>query len=350
MTTLEAIGFTLAGGSVVFTTSLILFGFSIRSRSTNIAPRCTARPRNVIFNPKATPPSGGTGNDKNDSSSSQYRGSAIFGWISWSMGLSYAEMIEGVAGTGTRADGLEGSLLSVNIDSIILLKFHALCLRVSAVSALLCLSIILPLNLSARCFGDKTNQFSYCLDDNYNLTNYERTTLANIPSLETIDKESILPRDVLWRLYIIVLCSWFITFFACISIKREWIDILAIRRVYYLEEDVWQKRKEELDSTLLSKIDDIEDVDDVLIDREPWIPHPEQRDTVPNIELYSVLVGNLPRVPAMVLDNKDDVENSIEFSKRKRIDWQLELTKTFFGGSYLCFYLYIFLPVSYFSV
>ena len=81
--------------------------------------------------------------------------------------------------------------------------------------------------------------------------------------------------------------------------------MLALRRVYYLEFNHWKERKRELQKTLLTEFDEsdmnsscdnsvgdhekIKKVpkrkDDPVRNRDPWIPHPEQRETVPNISL-----------------------------------------------------------------
>ena len=111
MTTLQAIGFTVAGGSVVFSLSLLAFGIAVRRQSQYIAPRCAARPRKVIYNPKPD-------------HSVQDRGSALLGWIRWSMSLTYDTMLNGVPGTGTRKDGLEGSMLRCNMDGIVLIRYN----------------------------------------------------------------------------------------------------------------------------------------------------------------------------------------------------------------------------------
>ena len=60
--------------------------------------------------------------------------------------------------------------------------------------------------------------------------------------------------------------------------------------------------------------------------RDPWIPHPEIRDTLPNIELYSVLVNNLPSLPSEVMDH--DYHDG--FFRRQAIDWQLGVATAFF--------------------
>lgn len=111
MTTLQAIGFTVAGGSVVFFLSLFAFGIAVRRQSQYVAPRCAARPRKVIYNPKPQ-------------NSVQDRGTAILGWVRWSMNLTYDTMLMGVPGTGTRKQGLEGSMLRCNLDGIVLIRFN----------------------------------------------------------------------------------------------------------------------------------------------------------------------------------------------------------------------------------
>jgi len=353
MTTLEAIGFSLAGGGIVFSTAMCLFGCAVRSRSIYIAPRCTARPKETIYNPNPSHPS-------------QNRGSPIFGWIPWALGLTYPQMLEGVPGTGTRKKGMEGSLLKVNLDGVVLLRFHEMCLRVSLLGTILCLVVILPLNLSAQCYNvddEDANVTSLCLDTTvYNKTDFEKTTLANIPQLSNSQFERIWGGGyggLLGRLYTIVFCSWIITFYVFYTARKEWLDIHAMRRVYYLESDVWGERKRELQKTpLLDPHDndgdddyfdqeddndldidsksgandnctDHDDDDSILENRDPWIPHPEQRDTVPNIALYSILVGSLPSLPNQFCEG-EDVEKAVVFSKRQSIDWQLEVTKTFF--------------------
>ena len=131
-----------------------------------------------------------------------------------------------------------------------------------------------------------------------------------------------------------------------------------LRRVYYLEADHYGNRQSELDKTIYNPhADDTDDEsersddDDCDVDmrkrravnkgmnlsktipkyknREPWIPDPEHRDTIPNIELYSVLVGGLPSLPTEVV-NSEDIETAIGFSKRASIDWQLAVATTFF--------------------
>lgn len=168
-----------------------------------------------------------------------------------------------------------------------------------------------------------------CNGHSYNLTTYERTTLLNIPSLN-FNSQTFLNRNdsaLLGRLYAVVFCFWIVYFYACYQLRKEWVEILAMRRVYYLEFDHWADRKEELMATLLSaEMDDDYENEERLNHREPWIQHPEQRDTVPNISLYSVLVGGVPAIPKDIGGDQTAYE---EFLKQN-IDWQLAVTASFF--------------------
>lgn len=158
MATLTAIGFTAIGGGIITAFTFAFFAVAVRSRSPNIAPRCTARSKNTIYNPKARRgrrsfflfgrrdnSSSNKKLDDNDDDDDpnnvddertkeeiQYRGGPMFGWIPWTLSLSYDQLLQGVPGTGTRKDGMEGTNLRVNLDGIILLRFHGafLCMYV----------------------------------------------------------------------------------------------------------------------------------------------------------------------------------------------------------------------------
>lgn len=230
--------------------------------------------------------------------------------------------------------------------------FHvaALCLRVTAVACLICVGIILPLNITA------------CTDPrcNADLTDYGRTTIANvvygmseggtaeqsevqISVLTKFFTEQTMPSPQLLRLYVISICTWYITYFALKNIKRDWRENLVLRRVYYLEADHYGNRQSELERTAQTErdggsggepnecADDGTDLNNNggKSSRDPWIPHPEHRDTVPNIELYSVLVGGLPSLPDEVVNSRD-MQTALGFSKQASIDWQLAVATTFF--------------------
>lgn len=366
MTTLAQIGFTTLGGSSILLVTMCLFGCAMRVRSPLIAPRATARPKSVIYSPYDTK-----------------RGNPWWGWIGWSLRLSYDTLLQGIPGTGTREAGLRGSLLRVNLDGIVLLRFHAVCLRVASVATVLFVTLLVPAFYSAQCYrgpatmlsnaaaaaaaaaqnntsstGDGVVDYYWPDDDNavlfdlpdycsqnftYNLTDYERITIKNVPSIENQKwtQTIFLQQDgILWRLYATVICFAVVAAYLCHQLKQEWIQILAMRRVYYLEYDIWGERREELKQTMLLDDDDYDEAnadpkqqprapERHLIERDPWIPHPEQRETVPNIALYSILVGGLPSLPEQAADSFN-AQATIQFSKRESIDWQLSLTTTFF--------------------
>jgi len=223
------------------------------------------------------------------------------------------------------------------------------------VATLLCLGLILPMNITARCWDEQqSGNFDYpgCVsggNKTIHLTNYDRTTLANIPALEegSDTRWAVSFGSLIGRMYGIAFCTWIITIYACYVLRNEWIELLAMRRAYYLESDVWDSRKDELKETLLKDDDSVEEQAPSPLNRDqqhkkksgsgrkearkrpPWIPHPEQRDTVPNVSLYSVLVGNLPSLPQHAVLS-EDVEAAVGYSKKMSIDWQLALTTTFF--------------------
>ena len=54
----------------------------------------------------------------------QDRGNPFLGWIPWTLRLSYDRMLRGIPGTGTRNGGMGGKLLGVNLDAIVLFRYH----------------------------------------------------------------------------------------------------------------------------------------------------------------------------------------------------------------------------------
>ena len=504
---------------------------ALRKQSQCIAPRATARPRTVIHCRQASV------------TSVQYRGNVVFGWMIWTLRLSYDTLLRGVPGTGTRQGGLSGRMLQTNLDGIVLLRFHAIGRRVAVVATILCMGVLLPLyctspvidcsdvvltnttttnDVRIRFLTDQAASFSdvsdiqpnsrprrfhhkkhrsktseattatttsstnnnkllpsydpYILvdDDEYHvvkhywndpchapepLTDYGKTTLARVP---VMIQESYLDQynyylnykvvNIAVRLYAVVAVLWILTLHVLYLLKQEWIDLLALRRVYYLEANVYQERREEVwphtpkssaaaaaagssktngntpavtmpvrkksprhkrvrrrgsklstaekgelyktsstatytAGTTTDNIEQDTDVEDedtasesdnnmedydldesssnmslmgglldhhhhhghdddeleedfLITNREPWIPHPENPDTVAHIGLYSLLVGNLPTLPEAMIAGEDSLHPEAHShnnpiyshlsSKRDSIDWQLQLTSSFF--------------------
>ena len=401
-TTLSQLGVTFGVGCGVLTGTLCLFAGALCLRITHIAPRCEARPRNAIYHPNAAPA------HSLEPSAVQNRGNPLYGWIFWVLQLSYHQLLEGVPGTGTRNDGVDGHLLKLNLDAIVMLRFHALGLRITSFAMCLYCGIALPVYFTSRCFdapyNDETGIVENCtLDASYNLTRYERLTLANVPPLHQAHAWDSSQHMITFRLYLIVVCTYVVAWYTCYELQKEWVDLLAMRRVYYLETNLWKERREELKATMLyqdkrnnsgSSSDDgivnpepndasngtsinlhqeqlqqqqqqqAQHDDSHLHKRDAWIPHPEQRDTTPNIELYSVLVGGLPRRPRQAVTSpEEDLEaaavnqhpmpipaphstsgtpqssadyynnssaNHNQGDGSARLDWQLSVTSAFF--------------------
>jgi Late exocytosis, associated with Golgi transport len=350
MTTLQAIGFTVAGGTVVLSSCVVLFGVALQRHSVHVAPRASARPPQVIYNRHASP------------GHSQHRGNPFYGWIQWCHQLSYETLLKGVPGTGTRKGGASGTMLHVTLDGIVLLRFHVLGRRISMLATLLCCGLLLPLYTSAPCLPDflASNKYMSLYECNATLTTFRQTTLSHVPDLQP-DFTPNARAAILSRMYVVVLAFWIVTLYAFYLLRQEWVELLALRRIHYLEStrggekqssQEWTRRlayggrrrqqplpqpsssnaadngsstnsnsnsvnRSEgglgLDGRDLSRSvnadDDYtdEDSDDDendeeeeephLTHRRPWIPHPEQPDTVPNVEPYSLLVGHLPFPP-----------------------------------------------------
>lgn len=105
-----------------------------------------------------------------------------------------------------------------------------------------------------------------------------------------------------------------IYFYTCKLIWEQWIENLALRRVFYLEYNHYQARKEELEA-----LDQLEDPEDPCQQNRPsFLPQPELRDTVPNVSLYSVLY-KLPSVHFATISSatssevQRQLETAVEF-------------------------------------
>jgi hypothetical protein len=409
-TTVNQIAFTVGWGIVCFILCFLLFGYAITKRHVFIAPRATARPSNVIYNPQSTEKRKKTVTSKNNSSSNnnsssrnndplndddtavgdnikstlddvQYRGNPIWGWISWTLSLNYDTLLRGVPGTGTRNNGLDGVLLNVTLDGIVLLRFHALALRVSIVATILYLFFLAPVYASAVCYWwyDPTSQVESCtlfkedfIDNTITVKRappdtFSRMTILNVPMQHHLLSDDSAHRGISrWfaattnidhindlKLYFVVVLFYIVIFYTFSQLHTEWISILALRRVYYLEYDVYGERKRQIRK--ISELDNSQDPDSIephLYNREPFIPHPELQETIPNVSLYSVLVGGLPTSPndatRTLCDGNSsgshhynykhqhqyqdnyDIEQTAATNANNNKNWQLELTTAFF--------------------
>jgi len=330
-TSFESLALTALGGLIITASSIIAFGITVKKRfAMSAAPRCVARPPNTIYyDPNEENDVNRLDEEKGNSSEAEYglsnkkrifdRGNPYTGWIQFVLSLSYDELLSGVRGTGTRDGGMGGNLLKVNLDGIVMLRFHSLCLRVSILVCALTLGIVLPLNWTGRCYGKEKE------DDDCQLTNYEQTTFENIPAINDEDIQLIISsNDIRFRVFTFVLVSWVICFYVCKILEVEWEEMLALRRAYYLECDHFHERKKEIEAASYAE----------EVPRKPWIPHPASRDTVPNIELYSVLVAGVPILPSDIVNNPESLkvlqQQSSDDPSKFAVDWQLAVTTAFF--------------------
>ena len=96
----------------------------------------------------------------------------------------------------------------------------------------------------------------------------------------------------------------------------EWVECLALRRVYYLESEYYEERLEELDD-IRSNTDP---EDPFQKTRPPFLPHPEMRETIPNVSLHSALY----KLPSNLDANFDDT------SEKSLLERQLAAGVKFF--------------------
>mmetsp|Transcript_13295 Transcript_13295/g.38291 ORF Transcript_13295/g.38291 Transcript_13295/m.38291 type:complete len:1346 (+) Transcript_13295:296-4333(+) len=290
--TLREIGVNLGIGVGVMVGSCLAFSLAVQSEKINdiIAPRTWARSNKVLKNVL------------------KYRFGV--GWFIWATNLSYQDMLRGIPGTGTRDDGKSGYYLRCNLDGLVLVRMQALCFKIAMLVTFGCMAFILPINLSVQCKSSVVG--STACNSLRNLTDFEQTTLANLPSLEMITAETFVASSIVARFYAIVAFAYVIYIYTAMLLWREWVDLLALRRVFYLEYNHWDERRKERDY-----LQYLEDAHDSNNEKRPsYIPHPELNDTVPNISLWSVLY----RLPNDLVQEKN-VANK---------DWQLFLTTQFF--------------------
>ena len=168
----KQLGTTIGWTGAVCVGSLICFGIAVRfGANPELAPRTWARPKAVIKNVLRQP--------------------YFLSWIPWTLSLSYKEMLEGIDGTGTRKNGWSGSFLKSNLDGVIVCKFNSLCFKVSCLATFLCVLVTLPLNYTAGC-DPRVSGADVCKNIT-GLTDFEKTTLANIPGYgsSALDEEAI---------------------------------------------------------------------------------------------------------------------------------------------------------------
>jgi hypothetical protein len=274
---------------VITSASFFAFGSAVKlQKNSNLVPRAWSRPVQVVKNNLGRP--------------------YCISWLAWAIRQKYIDLLAGIPGTGTRLQGWSGPNLKANLDGIVMLRYHVLMLKVSIVASIYCMLWLLPLFYTVSC--DPVNLgLASCINQT-NLTDFEALTIANVPdrSVNPILNQTIAvvinetftvvlqPRDTSasewsWieglsgRYFSFMLLVLIVTCYTCYLLWYEWMECLALRRVYYLEADYQLERIEELDRLQSNR--DPEDPFQKI--RPPYLPHPEMRETIPNVSLNSVL-------------------------------------------------------------
>lgn len=305
--TFQSIGIFSAFFFVLFVIAMAMFEIAVHLELNRLfAPRSYARPKEII---------------KNQLKQRPY----CIRWVPWVLRLSYSEMMEGVNGTGTRNKGWSGSKLRCNLDGVILIKFCVLALKVSILATFLCMVVILPINYTVPCNPEHAIDGQAVCGNETIKNGYEQTTYANIPTLfyggnttwyrydafiQPFQNESA---DTTFRMFAILFVAFAIYIYTCVLIWEEWIQNLALRRVYYLEFNHYKNRKEELEQ--LENPNYPEDIN--ITNRPVFVPHPELRDTVPNIGLYSVMF----RLPGVQIDSTCSSDSYVGHQLQIAIDF-----------------------------
>lgn len=216
MATLQQLYVNLGTGGVVASVSCVLFGLAVwLGYNDKVAPRTWSRPPEILKNILRQP--------------------YAFSWIFWSFQQTYPRLMDGIPGTGTRQKGWKGPKLKVNLDGIIMLKYHVLLFKVALVATALCILVVLPVTRTAECDVELVG-IGTCRSLQ-NLTDFERTTIAHIPPQEynntaatsssttagssSSGRYNKNPLNRLWignissRYFAIALVSWIVYYYIC---------------------------------------------------------------------------------------------------------------------------------------
>ena len=122
-----------------------------------------------------------------------------------------------------------------------------MCLRITAVITLLSLCVLWPLYGTGPCYDymknyNQSDVNATNLTCSANMTELQAFTIVNIPSYS--DQHFSLFE---WRLYIVVLVLWIFIAYTIYELHHQWIQVIALRRAYFLESDVWGERRLEQD-------------------------------------------------------------------------------------------------------
>ncbi len=154
---------------------MCLFGIAIKFEwNSQLTPKAWNRPRNVLKN--------------------VLKQHSILGcwnlypvtWFLWASRLTYPAGMEGIPGTGTRDDGWTGPTLKMNLDGVILLKFHRMLFKIGVLATLLSCGVLLPTYTSSVCDPDIVTEHE--CRRLASLTDFENLTIAHVPEVRRKNK------------------------------------------------------------------------------------------------------------------------------------------------------------------
>jgi len=219
-------------------------------------------------------------------------------WIKWSYLLTLKQCLFGIPGTGTRNGGLHGPLLKVNVDGVVLLKYHTMLFKIALLVALLSTIILLPVYMTASCdpiiFGYGTCDYQ---EEQTKNNDFLRTTIYNLPpkvynnntgenitesdltynitasvfsdfnplatnqTFQGLEKQGWVKNHT-WRIYSAVICCVITYIYTLYLLQQEWIENIALRRIFFLERDHYSICKDTLSKLAIDKDNDgIDDFD-----------------------------------------------------------------------------------------
>ena len=156
---------------------ICLFGIAIKFEwNSQLTPKAWNRPRNVLKNVLKT--------------------HKLFGcwnlypvtWFLWARKLTYPMGMEGIPGTGTRDDGWSGPTLKMNLDGVILLKFHRMLFKISLLATFLCCGVLLPTYTTSVCDPELVTERE--CERLASLTDFETLTISHVPEVRRNDNVS----------------------------------------------------------------------------------------------------------------------------------------------------------------
>ena len=155
---------------------MCLFGIAIKFEwNSQLTPKAWNRPRNVLKN--------------------VLKEHSIFGcwnlypvtWFLWARKLTYPAGMEGIPGTGTRDDGWSGPTLKMNLDGVILLKFHKMLFKIGLLATLLSCGVLLPTYTSSVCDPEIVSEHE--CQRLSSLTDFENLTISHVPEVRRKNKK-----------------------------------------------------------------------------------------------------------------------------------------------------------------